>query len=164
MSNIKIRTVDTPIIFKVISSQPVVARIASQQEIAVKILGKPGPPGVGLPGPDPWLDPIQTFDASGDLVINYALGKTVRMTLIGDVTSLSISNWPVSNRIARLTLEILNSGTFDILAWPAETYWQFGAPPVLTKEAGSRDRIILSTTNAGAVIYGDPVGFDYRKP
>ena len=95
-------------------------------------------------------------------MVDYALGKHVRLNLTGDVTSFSVINWPAPNRIARLTLEILNGGDFGILAWPPGILWQSGSVAQITRWAGARDRIILSTTDAGATLYADPIGFDYR--
>jgi hypothetical protein len=153
MNTIKITTLAAPIKLTLNSSEPAVATL----------IAGPGPQGVqGPSGPDPWLEPIQNLTGNGALDINYALGKHVRLTLAGNVTQLSVSGWPVANRIARLTLEILNEGNFGILAWPNGTIWQSGSVPEITQGAGARDRIILSTTDSGATIYGDPVGFDYR--
>jgi hypothetical protein len=153
MSSIRITTTAAPIKLELLSSEPAVATIVSS----------PGPEGApGPSGPDPWLEPIQDIAASGAVEINYALGKHVRLTLTGNVSSLAVTGWPVANRIARLTLEILNEGNFGILAWPNGTIWQSGSVPEITQGAGARDRIILSTTDGGLTIYGDPVGFDYR--
>ena len=146
-------TASLPIRLSVLSSEPVVAKLAVM----------PGPQGAqGPEGPDPWLEPIQDLTASGSLIVDYALGKHVRLNLTGDVTSFSVIGWPASNRIARLTLEILNAGDFGILAWPPGTLWQAGSVAQITRGLSARDRIILSTTDAGATVYGDPIGFDYR--
>ena len=146
-------TASVPIRLSVLSSEPVVAKLSAM----------PGPQGVqGPKGPDPWLEPIQDLTASGPLIIDYALGKHVRLNLTGDVTSFSVIGWPVPGRIARLTLEIVNGGDFGILAWPPGTLWQTGSVAQITRGLGARDRIILSTTDAGTTLYADPIGFDYR--
>jgi hypothetical protein len=162
MGEVSVTTRTAPIEVAVRSTAPVTLSLVSQAA-QIALISSPGPEGApGPSGPDPWLEPIQDIEASGALAINYALGKHVRLTLAGDVTSFAVSGWPVTNRIARLTLEILNSGDFGILAWPNGTIWQSGSVPEVTRGDGARDRIILSTTDAGATIYGDPVGFDYR--
>jgi hypothetical protein len=125
----------------------------------IKLAGSAGARGPA--GPDPWLDQIQTLSGSGPFNLNYELGKHVVLTLTGNAT-ISIINWPPANTIARLTLEVINTGNFLITGWPAGTIWQSGSIPAITQGAGARDRIIFSTTDAGAVIYGDPIGFDYR--
>ena len=162
MDQVSVKTQTAPIEVAVRSSAPVrLSLVSGQAQIA--LLSSPGPRGAqGEQGPDPWLEPIQNIAASGSLEINYSLGKHVHLTLTGDVTSFSVIGWPVANRIARLTLEILNSGDFGILAWPGQVLWQSGSTPEITRGAGARDRIILSTSDAGTTIYGDPVGFDYR--
>jgi hypothetical protein len=159
MSEIAVVSRTVPIQVAVKSSAPVTLSLVSPSA-TVALVSSPGP--VGAPGPDPWLEPIQDISASGEVVIDYALGKHVRLTIAGDVTSFTVTGWPAVNRIARLTLEILNSGDFGILAWPNGAIWQSGSAPEITRGAGARDRIILSTSDAGATIYGDPVGFDYR--
>lgn len=162
MDEIAVVSQAVPIKVTVQSSAPVALSLVSPETLVV-LTSSPGPRGAqGDPGPDPWLEPIQNISASGALVIDYSLGKHVRLSLAGDVTSFSIVGWPAANRIARLTLEVLNSGDFGILAWPNGTIWQSGSLPEITRGAGARDRIILSTSDTGAVIYGDPVGFDYR--
>ena len=162
MNEIAVISQTAPIEVAVRSSAPITLSLVSPQA-TVALISSPGPQGAkGDEGPDPWLEPIQDVIASGALSINYSLGKHVRLSLAGDVTSFAVIGWPAANRIARLTLEILNSGDFGILAWPTGTIWQSGSVPEITRGAGARDRIILSTTDAGATIYGDPVGFDYR--
>ena len=150
---IRVQTTSQPIIIEVIASEPLQASIVSS----------PGPQGAQGPrGPDPWLDPVQDVTGSGAVLIDYAAGKHVRLKVAGNITSLSVVNWPPAGRIARLTLEILNDGNFNIGAWPVGTVWQDGSVPMITPGAGARDRFILSTTDAGATIFGDPVGFNYR--
>jgi hypothetical protein len=164
VTEIHVTTFAAPIELIVQSSEPATGIIVSATEAAAEISvvsGLPGlPGGVGPPGPDPWMEPVQHIDAAGDTQINYAAGKYVKLHVTADC-SLSVINWPVANRIARLTLEILNDG-FSILAWPAGTIWQNGSLPTPTATPGARDRIILSTTDGGLTIYGDPIGYDYR--
>jgi subtilisin family serine protease len=112
----------------------------------------------GPQGPDPWDEPIQEISASGALVINYSLGKHVVLTLTGNVTSLTVSNWPASQRVARLTLEILNNGAFTIQSWPG-VQWPDGVAPGQTPSG--KDMIILTTVNAGARTFGHLIGLNY---
>lgn len=114
------------------------------------------------PAPDPWLEPIQTIDASGDVVIDYSLGKHCVLNVIGDIDTISVTNWPVPGRIARLTLEFINTGPYGVTSWDSSIMWPGGAVPDITQGPNRRDRVILSTTDGGAVVYGDSIGFDYR--
>lgn len=114
----------------------------------------------GPAGLDPWAEDIQQIaQGSGALVINYALGKHVVLTLNGNLTSVSIINWPVTNKVARLTLEILNSGAFNIASWPS-IKWPYAAPPAVTPNG--TDVYVITTVNAGARQLGHVVGQDYR--
>lgn len=110
---------------------------------------------------DPWLEPVQEVYGTGVLVIDYSKGKHCIVYVTGDITSLKVINWPVAGRIARLTLEFVNQGAFDVLAWDGAIIWPDDLIPGLTKVAGGRDRVVLSTTDGGTIIYGDTVGFDY---
>ncbi len=112
----------------------------------------------GPQGPDPWDEPVQIISASGALVIDYSLGKHVVLTLTGNVTSLTVSNWPAATTIARLTLEILNGGSFTIQSWPG-VLWPDGVAP--TQTPNGKDMIILTTVNAGARTFGHLVGLNY---
>jgi len=122
--------------------------------------GRIGPEGPA--GPDPWLAAVQDVSAQGGVTLVYSAGKHVRLTLLGNITSLSVEGWPVANRLARLTLETINTGNFNVLSWPAGSLWQGGIIMPLTQGAGAKDRFVLSTTDAGSTIFVDAVGFDYR--
>lgn len=115
----------------------------------------------GPAGPDPWMDPVQHVFASGPITINYSLGKYVVLTLDSDAT-LSVSNWPIANRIARLTLDVRNQGSHS-LTFPIGVLWHQGQIPVNTPGLGSKDIFILSTTDGGATIFGHVVGLDFRS-
>lgn len=140
-------------------------KIPPVPSVALKLerMGPRGPLGPeGPAGPDPWLAAVQ--DVSGQGVVNlfYSAGKHIRLTLLGDITQLNVTGWPIANRVARLTLEITNTGNFGILSWPAGSLWQGGITMPITQGAGAKDRFVLSTTDAGATIFVDAVGFDYR--
>lgn len=137
MPDIIVETLDAPIVVEDISSTPSVITLAST-----------GPRGV--PGPDPWLEGIQDLTANGGtLLIDYAAGKHVRLDLQAD-TIIDVENWPIVNRIARLTIEVDNAGAFQITGWPTGTRGQNGQTPVLT--TGGEDTIVLTTTDGGATI------------
>ena len=144
---VEVTTAPTVIEVEVASTAPTV--------IEVEVPGEQGPQGDE--GPDPWLEPIQTLTGNGALAIDYSAGKHIDLTLTGD-TTLTVTGWPVTERIARLTLEILTDGAWTI-TWPAGTLWQFGQAPTLTDTG--RDMILLTSINAGSRIYGHVVGHDY---
>ncbi len=114
------------------------------------------------PGPDPWLEPSQEITVSGDVEIDYSLGKHCIVNVAGRITNLTVVNWPPTGRIARLTLEFINQGDYGIDNWDLSYLWPEGIMADLTPEAGGRDRVILSTTTGGLYVYCDSIGFDYR--
>lgn len=114
------------------------------------------------PGPDPWLEPAQEITVQGDVEIDYSLGKHCIVHVAGQITNLTVINWPASGRIARLTLEFINEGSYGIDNWDLAYLWPEGIMADLTPMPGGRDRIILSTTTGGQVVYCDSIGFDYR--
>ena len=106
----------------------------------------------GPAGPDPWLEPIQYLTADGGtLLIDYSLGKHVVLTVQAD-TVLDVTGWPLAGRIARLTLETINDGAFQITGWPAGTKSQQGQIPILTTGPNGEDTIVLTSIDGGASI------------
>lgn len=64
---------------------------------------------------------INNGTASGNVTINYTDGDFQRFTLIGNTTISSFSNWPVTNRYAKLDL-LFDISTNDAITFPAEVY------------------------------------------
>lgn len=146
MTDIQIVTTAAPIRVENLSTVPA--------SITLSATGPRGPAG-----PDPWLDPVQNIAApGGSLLIDYALGKHVRLALNGN-TALAVTGWPGPNRIARLTLEITTSGAFGITEWPEGVMWQNGSAPEIT--ANGRDMIVLTTTDGGSQIFGFIAGVNF---
>lgn len=121
----------------------------------VEVIGL-GPQGAR--GPDPWDDPVQFITASGVLVIDYLLGKHVVLTLSGNVTSLTVNNWPTSGKIARATFEIINPSNYNVVSWPG-VKWPGGVEPDVS--VGGIDLFILATVTGGTRILGNTVGQGY---
>lgn len=125
----------------------------------------PVPSGITyIPGPagdDGYEVPIQTVAASGAVTLDYSLGRHVVLNLVGNVSSISVSNWPDTGNLARLSIEVRNTGAYDISAWPAGTKWAFGAPPTITPGAGKIDVVALTTTDAGSSLVGYFIGKDF---
>lgn len=132
-----------------------VVEVEVQPAIAVVEVQVPGIQGPA--GPDPWLGQVQTVTASTVTTeIDYSLGRHVVMALNAD-TALSVVEWDETGEVNRLTLEIHSSGTRAI-TWPGAVKWSGGTPPTLT--GNGIDIIILTTTNAGAEIFGFAAGLD----
>lgn len=120
-----------------------------------------GVPGIqGPAGPDGWSVAIQKVTAAGPTqAIDYALGKHCQLTLTGNVT-LSFTGWPADDYLARLTIEVVNTGSFSI-TWPAAVKWAGGSVGANTIGAGKLDTFIFTTIDAGTTIKGHVAGVDF---
>jgi hypothetical protein len=103
---------------------------------------------------------IQSISASGALMIDYSLGRSVSLTLTGNITSVSVSNLPVVNFEAQVVLNITNSGAFGI-TWGSSFYAPGGSPPVIAQGAGALTTIVLRTLNGGTSYFLDAPGSGY---
>lgn len=105
--------------------------------------------------------PSASVSASGVLSINRNNGEIVRVSLTGNVTAMTVSNWPASGTFGRIVLEISNTGAYGISGWPTGTIWPGGSAPTITSGSGKKDIIILMTFDGGTTIYGSIAGQDY---
>jgi hypothetical protein len=88
--------------------------------------------------------------SSASLAIDMALGWSVALTLSATVTSFTVSNWPASGVLGKLTLEITSGGAYSISAYPGTTkYWTDGTAPTITPSG--RDTVILTSGDGGTV-------------
>lgn len=104
---------------------------------------------------------VNEVASATNTVIDYAKGSWQHLTLVGNVNSLSVSNWPPSGKAARLVLQITNTGSFAINGWPPGTLWPNGAPPIITPGAGKQDLVVLSSGSGGSPIFGSVAGQDF---
>jgi hypothetical protein len=102
---------------------------------------------------------LGTVTAGGATTIDWTAGEVQVVTLNGN-SSLSISNWPASG-LAKLVLQINNTGAFNVTAWPSGTVWPGGTVPVITSGANKTDVFVLMTHNGGSTIFGNVIGQNY---
>ena len=89
------------------------------------------------------------------LSINMNLGWYVSLSLASNVSvAFTTTNWPASGSLGKLTLEIANTGAYNITAWPGTTIWAGGAAPTITSGSGKKDTIMLTSTDGGATFRG----------
>lgn len=102
-----------------------------------------------------------TVTATGATTVNYQNGEVQKISLTGNAT-LSVSNWPASGNFAKLVLDIVNTGAFNITAWPTGTIWAGAAgAPTITSGSGKHDVIVLTTLDGGTTILGNIVGQNF---
>lgn len=123
---------------------------------AVIVLEPTGP--MGPAGPDPWLDPVQVLTGNGALEVNYGLGKHIELTLTAN-TQITIIGLPNAGRLARVTFDITNTGSFNVDSWPVGVLWQQGNEPILTPSG--KDTVVLTTTDGGVSFRGYLAGINF---
>lgn len=117
---------------------------------------------IGPQGNDGAAVPVQYVSGSGSVTLDYSLGKHVVLTLTGNITALAFINWPLAGNLARLTVEVHNTGNYSISGYPSQTKWSLGhTVPVITLGNGAEDWLAFTTTTAGSSISGHYVGQNY---
>lgn len=90
---------------------------------------------------------------SGAVSLDYENGNYQYATLTGNVSSLTISNWPASGTGGFMTLELIQDGTGSRTLTLGSAYKTAGAAGVtLTTTASKRDKLYLQTRDAGTTI------------
>lgn len=107
------------------------------------------------------IDTPQVVATTADAVVDYAKGTFQQLILAANVTSLRVVNWPASGKAGRLILQVTNTGSFGVTGWQ-NTEWAGGIAPAITQGAGKKDIVVLTTMTAGAEVFGNIVGQDYR--
>jgi hypothetical protein len=102
----------------------------------------------------------QSVTATGATTIAWTSGEAVKVSLTANAT-IAVSGWPASPNLAKLVLDISNTGAFNITGWPTGTKWAGGTIPTITSGAGKRDLFMLITDDGGTTILGSVVGQNY---
>jgi hypothetical protein len=104
---------------------------------------------------------VQSVTAGGaSVTIDASAGEYVILTLEANVTTLTIANWLGTGKLSKVTLEVRNTGAFNIENW-AGAKWAGGTAPTVTSGSGKYDRYVLSTGDGGTTVYGDIIGQAY---
>jgi hypothetical protein len=160
----------------------IVVRNTEEDILVILPSGVPGPPGPGIAeaptdgksyaranaewttalfGLSRTSFALGTVTANGATTIDWTAGELQTVTLTGNA-SFSVINWPATGALAKLVLQIKNTGAFNVTGWPSGTVWPGGVPPVITSGAGKTDVVVLMTPDAGATVLGSIVGQDYH--
>lgn len=96
---------------------------------------------------------------SGTESIDYDLGNVVNATITGNVTSLTVTNWPTANE-GKLTLYITqaNGGGHLVSDWGLVNKWIGGTLPVLSTALNATDIIMITSPNGSTLRIGSHVG------
>jgi hypothetical protein len=90
---------------------------------------------------------------SGAVSLDYTNGSYQYATLTGNVSGLTITNWPASGSGGWMTLELIQDGTGSRTLTLGSAYkTQSGDTVTLTTTASARDKLYLQTRDAGTTI------------
>lgn len=93
---------------------------------------------------------------SGAVTVDYSNGHVQYGTLTGNITSLTVSNWPTSGKQGYLSLFLSQDGTGSRTLTLSSSYKTIGGVPlILSTPAGTLDELILRTRDAGTTIYSN---------
>lgn len=100
-----------------------------------------------------------TITATATTTLNYSTAQVYAITMNANITTLSISNEPVSGRYGEMTLKLIyNSATARTIDWTdIGVKWGTPGAPTLTSVSGKHDVIHLWTDDGGASWYGSYV-------
>lgn len=86
---------------------------------------------------------------TGSTTVNLTNGNTQVLTL-GSNTTLSFTN-ATAGTSCSLSLYLVQDGTGSrTVTWPAGVRWPGGTAPTLSTPAGSRDLVVLESTDGGS--------------
>lgn len=96
----------------------------------------------------------QAVTAGASLSIDMRLGWFVSLSLGATVTSFAVTNCPAAGSLGKLTLEVANTGAYNITAWPGTVIWPSGTAPTVTSGSGKKDTYLLTTLDGGTTWRG----------
>lgn len=92
-------------------------------------------------------------NVSGAVAIDYTDGQWQYATVTGNITGITVSNWPVSGKGAWLTLELIQDGTGSRTLALSSAYRTVGGGTItLSTAGGSVDKLRFESRDAGTTI------------
>jgi hypothetical protein len=98
---------------------------------------------------------------AGALTLDLENGNHFYVSLNSGISTLTISNPPISGKIGSFTLELIMDGTLRTISWPSAVKWPSGTPPTLSSILNRVDILTFYTRNGGTVWYGFIAGQNY---
>ena len=100
--------------------------------------------------------------SSGTLTLDYSTGPDFDVTLDANVTTFSVSNWPASGDLGKVSVQLKQDATGSrTFAWPAGYKWAGGTAPTISSGANDVDEYVLWTRDGGTTVYGVQIGADF---
>lgn len=123
-----------------------------------------------------WADPFATavsfgarydelktnITATTNTSIDCSVGNVFNLTMSANISTLTLSNIPLTGRVYSMTLFINQDATGSrTISWPVSVKWPNSTVPVLTTTANKTDIITLITHNGGSTWYGVEAGQNF---
>ncbi len=89
------------------------------------------------------------------IVLDLALGNTFQTTLTENITTVTLSNPPISGIFGEIAWKVTQDSSGRTITWPASVLWAGGTAPIISAGSGAVDIISLKTWDAGTTWYGD---------
>lgn len=103
---------------------------------------------------------VQTLVGNGALEIDFALGRSISLSLEGD-TQISVVNWPAAQYEGSMVLNITNTGAFSITGWPVGSVSGNGIAPTIAAGAGAKTAVVMRTNDEGNTVFVDQIAYAY---
>lgn len=95
--------------------------------------------------------------SAGTLTLNMTLGNDFDVVWSSNITTLTVSNWPGSGVMGKLTLRLAMDGTTRTVSWPAAWNWPAGTAP--TNPSINQDiEIVAWSRDGGTNVQAAEVG------
>lgn len=104
---------------------------------------------------------VATINAnSSTITLDLATARHFIVNLSANVTTTTLSNWPNLGALARVTVEIRNTGAFTY-AHPASVKWPSATAPSNTSGSGKIDMFVYLSADGGTTRTGHVLGLDF---
>ncbi len=103
--------------------------------------------------------------SSGTLILDKENGDVFEVALFEDVTTLTLSNFPLSGKAGFMIFIAKQDATGTrVITWPAAVKWEqdTGFSPGQTADPNAVDIYMLMSTDGGTVVYGFILGLDMQ--
>lgn len=97
---------------------------------------------------------------SGAVSIDLNNGIIQKLTLNGNATSFTVTNWP-SNRLGYITVKFIQDGTGGRTLALGSQYRTAGSDPTLSIAASAEDILYFWSTDGGTTVYVSTVGLNF---
>lgn len=100
--------------------------------------------------------------ASNTLTLDYTTGPDFSVTLDEDVTTITISNWPGSGTLGKITLELTQDGSGShSVTFPAGWIWPSGSVSTMPTDAGDDLELVIWSRDGGSTVKAAEIGQEF---